>query len=58
VFVVGRLYSTVVRDHGVALRPDLYEHLPSLDTAASAKVAEGDLAVRLANAGDSVKGGY
>ena len=54
----GPLFSKVVRDHGIDLRRDLYEHLPPLYTAASAKVAERKLAERLATLGYSVRGGH
>ena len=54
----GPLYAKVVRDHGIDLRRDLYEHLPPLYTAASAKIAERRLVERLATPGYSVKGGH
>ena len=54
----GRLYSTVVRDHGRRLRPDLYESEPLLYTQADAKFAETALFNKLVAAGYSARGGH
>jgi hypothetical protein len=54
----GRLYSAVVRKHGVRLVPHLYESEPPRYTAADSKVAEADLADRLRAKGYSVRGGH
>lgn len=54
----GRLYSPVVRNYHLRLRPDLYKHEPPYFTASDAKKAEAELAERLRAQGYSVKGGH
>lgn len=54
----GPLYSRVVANHGVKLRPDLYEHEPPRYTSQDAKVAEALLGERLAAEGYSVTGAH
>lgn len=54
----GRLYSTVVRRHGVRLRPDLVLGQKVLFTASDAKAEEAALADRLREAGYEVAGGH
>jgi len=54
----GRLFAAVVADHGVALRPDLYQSEPLLYTERDAKRAEAELGERLARIGYSVKGAH
>lgn len=53
-----RLFSTVVADHGLHLRPDLYETEPLLYTHEDAKIAEALLGDRLARVGYSIKGAH
>lgn len=54
----GPLFSRVVGDHGLHLRPDLYEHEPPLYTKEDAKIAEALLGERLARTGYSIKGAH
>lgn len=53
-----RLFSTVVADHGLRLRPDPYAAEPLLYTHEDAKIAEALLGERLAQVGYSIKGAH
>lgn len=54
----GRLFSPVVRDHGVRLRADLVGGEATLYTQEESKAAEGRLAERLRAEGYLVEGGH
>ena len=47
----GRLASRKVRDHGVRLRPDLYKHIPPLESRGEAEEREGEVARALQEEG-------
>lgn len=54
----GKLYSNLVKQHGLRLRPDLYESLPVLYCPSDSKQAERRLFDALLEQGYSVRGGH
>ena len=56
--MAGIRASSVVRKHGGRLRPDLYEHLPRVETRDEALELESECADALRAKGWSVHGGH